>query len=191
MSWRRNEFRVLFIKNTNHFHLRSSPRRSRSTEATPTDSSVDRRAASDWTRSRPGPPDPDRTRSTRSRWDATGPRRNLLARRKRPVCLWPARPGSRCTAGRKDESRLSKNTAFILKIMFYPPPHVLSFIIGSVHGGGGVVLMLRRILLRRPLNGCFLQSPALSGQAHLAHPQHLLFVALHEQDHGGNLQTEE
>lgn len=110
-----------FIKKKNRFHpfisflfLGPSPRRSRSTEATPTHSSVDRRAASDWTRSRPGPPDPDRTPSTRSRWGATGRHGNLLARRKRPACLWPARPGSRCTAGRKDKRWFSKKTQLFI-----------------------------------------------------------------------------
>lgn len=41
------------------------------------------------------------------------------------------------------------------------------------------------------LGGCFAQSSALAGQGHLAHPQHLLFVALHKEQQGRNLQEVE
>lgn len=43
-------------------------------------------------------------------------------------------------------------------------------------------------LFRSSLGGGSDQSCTLAGQRHLADPQHLLFVALHEEQHGGNLQ---
>lgn len=41
------------------------------------------------------------------------------------------------------------------------------------------------------LGGGFTQSSALAGQGHLTNPQHLLFVALHEEQQGRNLQEVE
>lgn len=41
------------------------------------------------------------------------------------------------------------------------------------------------------LGGGFTQSSALAGQGHLTNPQHLLFVAFHEEQQGRNLQEVE
>lgn len=81
------------------------PHRSRSIEARRSGSSAFHRAASDWTRSRLGPPVPGRTLSTRSRWDATGRHGNLRAQHKQPEPLWKPPAGTECSAGGWRETR--------------------------------------------------------------------------------------
>lgn len=80
-----------------------SPHHSQSIEARPSGSSVSHTTTSDWTRSKPGPPVPDHTLNTRSRWDATGRYGNLRVQHKqRESPLTPPR-GNECSArGRTD-----------------------------------------------------------------------------------------
>lgn len=81
------------------------PHHSRSIEARPSGSSAFHRAASDWTRSRPGPPVPRRTLSTRSRWDATGRHGNLRAQHKQLEPLSKSPVGSECNAGGRRDTK--------------------------------------------------------------------------------------
>lgn len=75
-----------------------SPHHSLSIAARLSDSSVFHRAASDWTRSRPGPPIHGRTLNRRSRWDATGRYSNLHAQHKQLDSPWQPHLGNQYSA---------------------------------------------------------------------------------------------
>ncbi len=75
-----------------------SPHHSLSIAARRSDSSVFHRAASDWTRSRPGQPIPGHILNIRSRWDAKGRYCNLHAQHKQLETPWQYHLGNQYTA---------------------------------------------------------------------------------------------
>lgn len=103
-------------------------------------------------------------------------------------------PAAALRTERKVKSDLGGNTT--LGRPWVTPGRTHIFSRGALEGSiGGAARRRGRAVVgavfELSLGGCFAQSAALAGQGHLADPQHLLFVALHKEQQGRNLQEVE